>query len=191
MAFAYSRRMSAIIAMLLLASAIDPDLLAAEHAFEKGEYDAVLPRLDQAMDHHLPLAQLEQALALRAQTEAAFGHSDPAVDAFRRLLGMAPSWLPAPDASPKLLALFSEARRRGAIDPPPGLVPKPKVELVPVAPPVEPKPPVVEPPTPLTSRWWFWTAVGVVVVGAAAAGTYAYVQRPVTPAGSLGTGNLQ
>ncbi len=181
--------MSAIIATLLLATAIDPDLSAAEHAFEKGDYEAVLPTLDQAMARHLPLEQLEEALALRAQTEAAFGHSEQAVEAFRRLLGIAPSWLPAPDASPKLLAVFAEARRRGAIEPPPGLVPKPKIELVP--PPVEPKPAEVEQPAPLTRRWWFWTAIGVVVVGAAAAGTYAYVQRPVTPTGSLGTGNLQ
>jgi len=183
--------MSAIIAMLLLAQATDPDLLAAEKAFERGEYEAVLPRLDAALAHPLPLEQLERALALQAQTQAAFGHSEQATDAFRRLLGIDASYLPAPEASPKLLSLFAEARRRGPIAPPPGLLPPPKkIEIVPL-PKEEPPPVVVEPAKPLTSRWWFWTAVGVVVVGAAAAGTVAYLQRPVTPSGSLGTGNLQ
>jgi hypothetical protein len=34
--------------------------------------------------------------------------------------------------------------------------------------------------TPLTKRWWFWTAAGVVVAGAAA-GTYALTRTPPTP----------
>ena len=176
-------------ALAILLSAADPELTLAETAWSSGKYDLVLPRLEKALAHPLPAAELVRAYALQAHVHVAFDRLDEATLAFRRLLGVDEHWLLEPEASPKLLAVFAEARRKGAIAvPASALVPKPKpVEAVVV--PLQPEP-VVKPAEP-SSKAWVWVVVGVVVVGAAAAGTVYWFERPVVPDGTLGRGDLR
>jgi len=57
--------------------------------------------------------------------------------------------------------------------------------------PVEPPPPVVEKATPLYKRWWFWTAIGVIAAGGAAAIAVGVTsQTPSCPEGHSCTGEL-
>ena len=52
--------------------------------------------------------------------------------------------------------------------------PKPDLAIVPTSAPVdEPRPSSPEPATPVYKRWWFWTIIGAVVVGAAVGGAVA------------------
>lgn len=57
--------------------------------------------------------------------------------------------------------------------------------------PVEPPTPVVEKATPLYKRWWFWTAIGVIAAGGAAAIAVGVTsQTPSCPEGHSCTGEL-
>jgi hypothetical protein len=179
--------MSALLA-ILLASA-DPDLVAAEKAWASGDYENVMPGLEKAVAHPLPRAELVRAYALMGHVKVAFDEVDQATLAFRRLLGVDEHFLLEPDASPKLLAVFAEARRLGPIAPPKGAL----IEtLKPLTIPIEAAPP---PPAPSIeqkrSLWWLWTGLAVVAAGAATTVTVWYFERPMVPAGSLGTGQLK
>jgi hypothetical protein len=48
----------------------------------------------------------------------------------------------------------------------------------------------LEPTPPLTSRWWFWTGVGVVLVGGVAL-TYALTTEKAPPSGTIDPGRIQ
>ncbi|MDF1561472.1 MAG: hypothetical protein P1V51_00430 [Deltaproteobacteria bacterium] len=50
-----------------------------------------------------------------------------------------------------------------------------------------PPPPVEEPKTPVTRKWWFWTALGAVALAAAGGGTALALRPTELPGGSLGT----
>jgi hypothetical protein len=177
--------MSGLLAILLAAA--DPDLAAAEQAWVKGDYEKVMPRLEKAFEHPLPREELIHAYALEGHVRIAFDRLDEATLAFRRLLSIDPQFLLEPEASPKLLSVFAEARRLGPLEPPKGAlleVPKP-LEI-----PIEPAPPPIAPEKP-RSLWWVWTGVAVIAVGAAAGAGIWYFERPIVPAGSLGTGQLK
>lgn len=179
--------MVGVVAILL--SAADPNLVAAEQAWAGGDYDRVLPRLDKALAHPLAKEELVRAYSLEGHALVAFDKLAPATLAFRRLLGVDARFLLEPEASPKLLAVFAEARRLGAIAPTDAaMVPEPlkplEISLAPLPPP--------EPPPEPGSRWWLWTGLAVVVAGVAVGATAAYViEKPIIPAGSLGTGQLK
>ena len=185
----------AIAALLSATPPPDPDLVAAERAYERADFENVLPHIAVLLQKQLPLAERRRATELEALTQTAFNHTDLAMDAFRRLLGLDAGWLPEASASPKVLSVFAEARRKGAIAPPPSLVLLPK-EAAPKPAPLgvlapEPLPPSPEEPRGITSRWWFWTGVGVLAAGAAAGGVSYYLTRPVVPSGTLGSGDLR
>lgn len=158
-----------------LGASRDPDLVAAEQAFDRAEYREVLPSLARALGRPLPEAEKLRAYELMALIHAAFDEEPPAIEAFRRALGVNEAYAPAATTSPKVRALYEQARQLGPLAPPvlPSLA---------AAPPPPPDP-------PLTSRWWFWTGVGVVVSAGAIGAVYAAGSR--VPPGNLGTGALR
>lgn len=113
------------------------------------------------------------------QCERALGHNEAAAGHFEIFLA------DAADVSPELRAeaqrYLAEARAPVVPASDPTAAPEPAaeapatVEATPVAPPLPPAPPprqaepvIVTPPreaTPLYARWWFWAAIGAVVVG--------------------------
>jgi hypothetical protein len=117
------------------------------------------------------------------QCERALGHDAAAIDHFQRFLDEAKDVPPAlrAEAERYLAETRADAAEAAATDAaitaPLTVAPLPAPPL-PVAPPPPVAAPVVEathpaspPPAPrrrsIVSRWWFWTAVGVVAVGAA------------------------
>ncbi len=177
-----------ILCAMLSGAAPDPDLLAAQNAYNEGRYQDVLPLLKRALDRPLGAREQRQAYELKAMTHAAFDDSPAAVESFRHALGVDPTYEAGP-VSPKIRALLEEARRRGPLGT--------KPDLSTVAPPPAPDafaatepPAATSSPAGITSRWWFWA--GVAVVLAAAGGTAAFVlTRPTVPSGNLGVGAMQ
>jgi hypothetical protein len=124
------------------------------------------------------------------QCERALGHDDAAVDHFQRFLDEARDVSPALRAEAEryvgeLRARLAEAAARPA--PPAPLPPAPPPPAPNTAPAQAPPSLVVTAPAPdnsprrpLLGRWWFWTAVGVVAVGAAASAFF--LLRPRDPA---------
>jgi hypothetical protein len=179
--------MSALLAILLAAA--DADLAAAEQAWAQGDYEHVLPRLQKALAHPLPRAELARAYALEGHVQVAFDRAEPATLAFRRLLGVDDHFLLEPEASPKLLAVFAEARRQGPLLPPASAVIEP---VKPLQIPLELPPPVpAQQVEQKRSLWWLWTGVAVLATGAAVGAGVWYAERPIVPAGTLGTGQLK
>lgn len=171
--------MTAVLAFVWLSlGAVDPDLQAAEAAYAQAQYREVLPSLARALSRPLPQPEKLRAYELMAFIHAAFDDGPAAVEAFRRALGAEPSYRLQPDASPKLVGLFSQAVGLGPLAPPP-----PPEKIVVVAP--EPPPP----PPPLYKRWYVWAGIAVAIAAGTAAGVYAAGSR--VPKGSLGTGALQ
>lgn len=161
---------------LLLGVGADPDLAAAERAFEEGRYQDVLPALDRALAQPLPLEQRRRALELQAITHAAFDDSRQAVQSFRQLLAVDPQYRPGVQVSPKVRGLFEEAARLGPVGP------AVAAEVLPTKAEERPEP-------PLYAKGWFWAAVGAIAAGTAAGLWYA--SQPAMPAGNLGRGVLQ
>ncbi len=158
-------------AALLLAAitASSPPLAAAEAAFAQGEYQRVLPLLDESLRSSLTAQERERALELKAITLAAFDQSPQAISAFRELLRHAPAHRLSPAVSPKVVGLFQEAQR--------GL-PAPPASVAAA--------PVPSPPEPVWKRWWFWGAAAAVVAGVSVGVAWG-VTHPPAPVGNLGT----
>ncbi len=108
---------SCAVLALALGAGPNPDLAAAQAAFNDARYQEVLPLLARALAG--PLAQPERRAAyeLQAMTHAAFDEKDSAIDSFRHALGVDLQYEPGA-VSPKVRALFDEARARGALLPP-------------------------------------------------------------------------
>jgi hypothetical protein len=194
---AYRPRVRLWIVLWLLAAAQDPDLAAAERAYDDARFEEVLPELKTAFTHPLNDADLARAYQLKALTEAAFDNRPASVEAFRHLLGLAPGYEPDAAAGPKVRSLWEHARRLGPIGTPDVT---PAVKAAPPARPPAPKPlppaavPKAEEPepeaTPWYGRWYVWGgAAGVVAVGVGIG--VAASMHPVAPAGNLGTGSLR
>lgn len=140
----------ALLAPLVLALALgtDPDLAAAERAFNAGRYEDVLPALDRALGKPLPPAERRRAHELQAITHAAFEEPSKAIAAFQEVLADEPTWEPPRMTSPKVRALFESAKKRGpairvAPPPPPEKAPERVAEKPPEKLPEKPpeKPP--------------------------------------------------
>ena len=171
--------MHAVLALVWLSlGAVDPDLQAAESAYAQARYREVLPSLARALSRPLPQPEKLRAYELMAFIHAAFDDGPAAVEAFRRALGAEPEYRLQPDASPKLVGLFSQAVAAGPLAPPP--LPEKIVVMTPEPPP---------PPPPVYTRWYFWTGIAVAVAAGTVAGVYAAGSR--VPHGTLGTGALQ
>jgi tetratricopeptide (TPR) repeat protein len=159
---------------------IDPSLITAQTAVAEGRYQDAAPLLDEALEHPLSAEDLPVALELRALTCAAFGQQAEAVQLFRRLLGVKPGFVLSAGQSPKVAALLENARRAGPTPPPARLVP----QTTRVDGPVSAAPaPTASAPAPWT-RWWFWSAVGIVAASAGVATWYA--ATPHIPSAKLG-----
>lgn len=175
-----------LVSLAALALAASPDLAAAEQAFSAGDFDPVLPAIEQALRRPLEPAERLRAHELAAMTHAAFDQLPAAIESFRRCLALKSDYAPPEPVSPKLQRLFAEARALGPLEAPPAAsAPSAAVSVTPVP----AGPPAGEPP--LLKRWWFWAAVGVVAAGAAGAATTVALTRPHVPAGNLGTGRLE
>ncbi|MHB8875571.1 MAG: hypothetical protein ACYC8T_17950 [Myxococcaceae bacterium] len=103
------------------------------------------------------------------------------------LLSLVAALALGPSASPKVLGLLEEARRRGPVGAKPTPKPGPGIALK--ASPFDTPPPPEAPQVSLTRRWWFWAGVGVIAAGAGA-GAFA-ATRPQLPTGNLGTEQLR
>ena len=163
-----------------------PDLAAAERAYAEGSYQAVLPALRQAWRGPLSLHDIHRALELEALAHTAFDQAEPAIQAFQFLLAEDPQYLPDAQASPKVLAFFAEARRRGPL----GITSHGAASAAVRPPWTQPPPPAPAPEGhPLYTRWWFWTGAAV-IAGAAGAAAW-YELHPIVPSGKLGVGQMQ
>jgi tetratricopeptide (TPR) repeat protein len=134
------------------------------------------------------------------QCERALGHDGAAIDHFQRFLDEAKDVSPALRAEAQRYlaetrAHAADARARGAPATAPTIVAPLPTPVTPAPPPAAPSPPVTTPALEaphlieaapaqqrrsLGSRWWLWTAVGVLAVGAAA--SVFLLTRPRDPA---------
>jgi tetratricopeptide (TPR) repeat protein len=133
--------------------------------FRRDELGAALAEFQAAFDLY-PSPKLRFNLG---QCERALGHAEAAAMQFERFLAE------ATDVSPELRAeaqRYLDQARAAAAPPPPQ---KPAPSPLPSAPAPRVEAPVAiapaSPPAakPVYTRWWFWGAVGVVVVGGAVA----------------------
>ena len=125
------------------------------------------------------------------------GDPDKAIGSFREYLRKART-LPAEERSEieGYIKEMEDLKRQRETPPPPPPKDEPRPRLDPIVEPPPPHPIISQPPPPpveenppVYKRWWFWTAVGVAVVGGtvgamAAAGTFKSGSKdPACPAG--------
>jgi hypothetical protein len=174
--------------MCALLMAVDGDPLGpARDAFKKGLFQEVVPLLTTARAEPLTDEQRFESWELEALTYAAFDDALQCKEAFRRAVAIDPSFQGREDWSPKVRALFLEARQKPSLTPAPLLSPTPLVRTDPAAPVA-----VVTPekaPVAWYGQWWVWTLAGVVVAGAVTATAIAVQPRP--PCGTAGCSALQ
>lgn len=197
------------IVLWALAGTPDPDLAAAQRAFDDAKYEEVMPLVKAALEHPLSEAEKLHALELKALTGAAFDDRDACIDAFRHLLGLQPGYEPDPSYGPKVRGWWDRARRLGPIGAPPKAEAPPPPADAPVLAkppktarhaPVHELPPAAapsaekadeEPEPAVYERWYFWAGVGAVVAAGAVVLGVVAAHHTVAPMGNLGTGNLQ
>jgi hypothetical protein len=163
-----------LLVTLVAATAVNPNLAAAERAYEAGELEKVQGFIDKALAAQLSKAERIRAHELQALTAAAFDDSPRAINSFVQALKLEPTYDPGPRVSPKVRGLYAEARKQ---------VPLNATEV-----PVVGRSEANAKP-PIWSKWWFWTAVGVVAAGAAT--TAVVASQPKVPEGNLPTGALK
>ena len=174
----------ALLSAMVVATA-DPDLRRAEEAFHRAEYRAVLPATQRARAHLLPPEELARAYVLEGMTYAAFDNREPAIEAFQWALGADPGAPVDPSTSPKLRALFDEARRRG----PRSLAPRPVARVEPSTGGFAAHSLPAPVPRKLWARPWVWGAVGGVLLAGGA--VLFFSKTHSTQAGNLGRGELR
>jgi hypothetical protein len=170
---------------VLAASSGTEKLKAADDAFQGARYEEVLPALARARSAGLSLEEAARASELEAMTHAAFDDLPRARAAFSQLLRLRPDYQPDPESSPKVRALFEEAKAaqvRSQADAP--VVATPLVPPPQRPPAAAPELPGLEDEQPSPQRWWIWTGAGVLV----AAGIVAAIV--VTKPGELPRGTL-
>jgi tetratricopeptide (TPR) repeat protein len=142
--------------------------------FRRDEIAPALAEFQSAFDLY-PSPKLRFNLG---QCERALGHAEAAATHFERFLAE------ADDVSPGLRAeaerYLAEARATLTASAPAPSAPEPSPPPPAALPPAPPPPAIAatSPPpaaAPVYTRWWFWAAVGAVVVGGAV-GAYAIVQ---------------
>lgn len=197
-----------LLVLALLRGAADPDLAAAEAAYDEAHYEEVLPAVRRALQHLLTGADKKRAFELEAFTQAAFDERNASVEAFRQVLGLDPAYEPDASAGPKVRAYWEHARRLGPLGRPPPPPPPPPparaVQDVPRQTPVmtgirdtratlglSQTPGERAHDEPLYQRWYFWAGAGAAAVAAAVVVGVAVMNKPQAPAGNLGTGALK
>jgi hypothetical protein len=174
----------ASVAWVALAAAGPADLRAAERAFQGARFEEARGLAESALTGLLSDAERVRAYELLAFAHAAFNDEvEQAVDAFAQALRLAPDYDPGSRVSPKVRALFEQARLR-VPRPPPQPAPALTPAAVPSAGAAAPRPHTER---GLLHRWWFWSGVAAVVV----AGTVTAVALTASgPSGTLGAGKL-
>ncbi|MBL8951768.1 MAG: hypothetical protein JNK82_13380, partial [Myxococcaceae bacterium] len=128
-------------------------------------------------DPKLPAVDRARAHGLAALIHSAFDRPTEAIAAYEQALE-ADSTFEVKDASPKVRALFDEAKKNHArkTRPPPAWVQSP--------------PPAPAPSTPWVKSPWVWAVAGVVVAGAAVTTTVLVLEARM-PVGNLPNGQLR
>jgi hypothetical protein len=153
-------------------------LQRAEAAYRRLDFDKVLPLLNEARVHETTPAEYERIVELTAFVHAIYGHTLAARDAFVELLDLNADYRLPADASPKMRDALSSAIATRTITAPNyelGAATPAAEHAISPAPPLRASPsqPTTIPPAslneslpqPLYTRWWFWTAAGVVAAG--------------------------
>jgi hypothetical protein len=143
----------------------NPHFDAAKKAWDNFEIERVLPLLEKAMSVATDLREKTEILELEARVQISQEKTEAARATFVELLTLAPNYRIPESSSPKIRAVFEEARASLPQTEPPGDEPE-EVDMRPVAP---------AGGTALWETWWFWTIVGGVVVAGGAALTVALV----------------
>jgi hypothetical protein len=189
-------------------------LRRAKRAYEQLEYDNVTPLLKKALEASSEPSEEVEIYALLATMHVMYGRDAQAEEAFVHVLERQPDFELPSDSSPKLFAALEAAEQQFAKPAPEDGASDGSVaetggevgegdrgdpdgdqagdghdggEVDPITNPMLPGP--ITEPTRFYSTWWFWTAVGVVVAGAA--GTTAYfITQPRFPETEFGPYNL-
>ena len=176
----------ALLPWILLAQPPSTALLQAEAAYQEQRFEQILPLLEQALAEALGPEERVRVYALKARTHAAFGERESAIGAYLKVLSLEPTYAPGSDASPKLRALFAEARARAG----------PPLAVAPAPPPSawRPSAPAARAALPAAEKAWYrqgwvWGLVGGAAL-ATGASVYLLTREPV-PTGNLPSGTLQ
>ena len=168
------------------------------------------------LDEFAPaLAEFREAYRLKpdpsflfniAQCHRKLGEIDAALDFYRKYLRNLPN---APNRA-DIERMIAELRARQASAPAATPPPAPEAPVTPAPPPAAPAavvdttpapradvlvatpaPEAPEAPAPIYRRWWFWTTVGAVVVGAVVAGVALSRPAPQPYQGNLGPPTIE
>ena len=134
------------------------------------EFEKVAALLELALTERSDAGESIEIYERLATIHVMFKRTADAESAFVHLLQLKPDYSLPADSSPKVVAVFRSAKNRLTAAPPP-------ITKV-----------LRDTPTPMYETWWFWTAVGVVVVGVTAAGSawaYTHPRFPRTDLGSV------
>lgn len=200
---------------LLTGSALAADGSAKDKARAKAEYQKAQKQYDlgnfrEALTGYSEAYRLDARPAFLfnlGQCHRMLGEHERAVFFFDRFLSFYPPGKAPNDKLARELLAEEEEKLKAASAPPVAPAPPPALEPAPPPPALEPAPfPAVAPPPPplvpksepalvtesegLTTKWWFWTAVGVVAVGAISAGAIA-VAKPQPRSTTLPDGDFR
>jgi len=167
-----------ILALLALLFAVAPRSAFAEDAatksakrhFDKGEKLFALGKFDDALEEYqkaFDAKPIPDFLFNIGQCYRNLGDYDQAIFSFKKYLKLQPD-ADNKDAVQQLISELEDKKARGD-----------------GAKFVRKKPPVVEEDKPITSKWWFWTGIGVVAV-AGGVGVYEATRTNGPPTTDLG-----
>jgi tetratricopeptide (TPR) repeat protein len=170
------------------AHAEDPAMRSAKRHYDRGEKLFALGKFDEALDEYqkaFDAKPLPGFLFNIGQCYRNLGDYDQAIFSFKKYLKLDPS-APNKDKVDKLIEELEDKKERGEgqklIQKPDKDKDKDKVKG-----PEDGEEPVRPPPhKSITSKWWFWTGLGIVAVGAGV-GTYELTKSgaPSTDLGNI------
>ncbi len=195
------------------ALAASPSLAKAQQQYQNQRYKKVLPLLKKALREDPTPREEVDIYELMAMTHVVFGRSAKARDAFVKVLALNPDYEVPANASPKIRKAFLQAKKRAKkrrpSEPSPAGEPEPEpVDEEPSEADFDPfatgettsgsndDDSVTIPPPDATiedssgdetafyQEWWFWTAVGVGVVGLGVGAAFLF--QPSEPASDFG-----
>jgi tetratricopeptide (TPR) repeat protein len=166
----------AVLACVRVAHADDAAMKAAKRHFDRGEKLFALGKFDEALDQYQQAFDAKPIPAFLfniAQCHRNLGDYDAAIFSFKKYLQLEPE---APNRE-KVEELIQELEDKKA---------EADTERLGLGKRGDPTPPVENPGgKPVYTRWWFWTGIAVVGVGAGV-GVYALTQRSNAPTTDLG-----
>ena len=153
---------AAMASLPFVAGAANPFLDQAQQAYEQFEYDRVIPLLDRALRLARTPAEEVAIYSFLAQMHVTYDRTEEARRAFVEVLRRQPDFVLPQASSPKIAAVLDQARAEAARKPSAPVTPPPPG---PLRPPIDDG--AAEGGRTILGRWWFWTAIGAVVVGVA------------------------